>query len=164
MTPAARYLILFVSFLAINGWFYHLGAKHERNAGKAEKLEAVSRAIDQAADVARQDDAVATTHEEKREARRAVSKQLDKEIDKNVAANPAYFECGLDADGLREWNSANAGYLLDGAGQHDAGVSRLAPGGRWKIGHVVQEPQGNGGPVLRMPGSEPGQSGDHQKP
>lgn len=163
MSLSTKFLILLLTAGALFFGGYFLGKSDEREDQIAASAVAKDKTIEQAVEVAKKDDAVATGHEIKRETRRAVAKQLDKEIQQNVAANPAYFECGLDADGLRLWNSANAGHSLDGPGQHDAGVPRLAPGGGWKLGHAGKEPQGSGGPVSRMPGSESGQGrGDSQ--
>lgn len=86
-------------------------------AAKANQLDAVQRAIQQANEISEQDGQILATADITRAARRVAAKQLDQEIEKNVEANPAYLECGLDADGLRLWNTANAGDAADLPGQ-----------------------------------------------
>lgn len=164
MSLSTKLLILLLTHAVLLFGGYFLGKSDEREDQLAARAVAKDKVVEQAVEVAKKDDAVATGHEVKREARLAVAKQLDKEIQQNVAANPAYYECGLDADGLRLWNSANAGHSLDGTSQHDAGVPRLAPGGGWKLGHAGQEPQGSDRPVPRLPRSESLESGSDTQP
>lgn len=152
-------LALLIGALTLYGGSYYAGTIHATNACKAEKLGAVERAIEQANSIATEDAAMATYHEAKREIRSHFAKQLDKEIEKNVAANPGYFKCGLDADGLRKWNAANAGDSVESSGKRDAGLPGLAAGRRWQLGNAIQKPQGNDRSVLRVPGPESGKSG-----
>lgn len=123
--------------LALFGGGLWVGNHLAVQAAKAEKLDAVSRAIAQANDIARQDAEILATADIKRAARRVAAKQLDEEIAKNVEANPAYLQCGLDADGLRNWNAANAGYD-DLPGQRGYGLPAAALG-------QIGEPRGPGG-------------------
>lgn len=164
MSLSAKLLILLITAGALFFGGYFLGKSDEREETQVRQAKADKQAVKQATVTAQQDTAVSATQEQTRERIRTVYKIITKEVEKNVAKNPDYLRCGLDADGLRLWNDANAGNTLDSAAQRDAGLPGLAAGGRWKPGHPVQESPGNGGAVPGVPGAEPGQSGDHPQP
>ena len=84
---------------------------------------------------------VAQGFEGTRETVRTVYVTIEKEAKKNVEKNAdAYAGCGLDADGLRIWNAANAGdaeALRSGAA---SGVPGTGTGGIGQPGRLVPQP------------------------
>lgn len=144
-----------LSLIGSLGGGYWWGTHAQANADKAEKLASVTRAIEQANQVAVQDAEILAAADIKRANRRAIAQKLDEEIEKNVAANPAYSQCGLDADGLRLWNAANAGIEPDLPGQRGYG---LPPAALRQVGRqrsAPEKPQASDGPLPRMPGFLP---------
>lgn len=129
--------------LALFGGGLYTGNRLAHQSAKAEQLDAVQRAIEQSNQIAEQDAEILATADIKRAARRVAAKQLDQEIEQNVQANPAYLECGLDADGLRLWNAANAGMEAELPGQRGYGLSTDSPGKIGKAFRFSEKPQGN---------------------
>lgn len=115
-------LAALIAVLGVGSGSYWWGWSAKGNSVAAETLVSVSRAIEQANELAREDAEILATADVRREVRRVAMKQLDQEIEKNVAANPAYLECGLDAIGLRNWNLGNAGNAPDLPGERGYGL------------------------------------------
>lgn len=88
---------------------YAMGHRHASNACAAERLAALSRAITQAERLAREDAEVMAAHVEQAEQVRVVYRTITSEVKRYVDTHPDVARCGLDADGLRLWNAANAG-------------------------------------------------------
>lgn len=141
--------------IALFGGGLAAGDHLAEQAAKAEQLDAVQRAVAQANEIAGQDSEILATGDIKRATRRVAAKQLDQEIEKNVEANPSYLECGLDADGLRLWNAANAGFKPDLSGQRGYGLPQAAPGEVGKAWGFGAKPQGGDGSLPRVPGELP---------
>lgn len=158
---------LLIALLTAAGMFlggYFMGKSDEREDAQLRQLDAVQRAIGQAAEIASQDAEVSAGQEQSRERIRTVFRTITQEVEKNVAENPAYLRCGLDAVGLCWWNAANRGDSLDSAGQCDARLPGASGSGRWQLGRPFPQPRGSGAAVPRMPESEQGQGGGDQKP
>lgn len=135
------------------------GQKYQRNADEDEKLAAVTRAIEQANDVAEQDLWIATSTENRLQANAATFDRIQEETRRHVQNHPEYFACGLDADGLRLWNAANAGHIEDAPGQPDGGVSGRAVGIEWQAAGPGRQPQGSDAQLPRLQGPAPGTGG-----
>jgi uncharacterized protein YneF (UPF0154 family) len=157
-------LLVLLAYVAVFFVGYFHGKSVEREDTQVRQAKADKQAVKAAVVTAQKDATVSTGQEQSRETIRTVYRTITKEVEKNVAANPDYLRCGLDADGLRLWNDANAGNPLDGPGQRDAGLPGLAAGGRWKLGVTIPQPQGSGAKLPGLPGAEPGQGGDHPQP
>jgi hypothetical protein len=113
MNLAAPFLAPALLLAAVVG-VYQVG-KHQGDAAarqEAQAAQAVSlrRAIDQAAEIARQDAEILTTHEASAAGIRAVYRALTHEADLYALAH-VNLDCELDADGVRLWTAANAGTL-----------------------------------------------------
>lgn len=120
---------------------YWWGWSAKGNSVAADTLVSVSRAIEQANELAEQDAEILATADVRREKFRVAMKQLDQEIEKNVEANPSYLECGLDAVGLRNWNAGNAGIAPDLPGERGYGLPAATLGQNWQAVGLGQEPQ-----------------------
>lgn len=94
---------------------------------QAAIIDATQRAITQANALAAQDAQVSTQYEKARVEQRTVYKTITKERIKYVERHPD-VRCGLDVDGLRLWNAANAGDLHADTGQSADGAGGVAPG------------------------------------
>lgn len=133
--------------LALFGGGLYTGNRLTHQAAKADRLDAVQRAIEQANELASQDAEILATADVRREKLRVAMKQLDQEIEKNVEANPSYLECGLDAVGLLNWNAGNAGIAPDLSGERGYGLPAAATGRNWQAVGVGQEPQSSDRPI-----------------
>lgn len=138
LNPVA--LVLGLALFAGGLW---TGSHLMQIAAKAERLDAVQRAITQAEELARQDGEILATAAVTRATRTKAAKQLDQEIEKNVEANPAYRECGLDPDGLRLWNLGNAGVEAELPGQRRYGLPADTLRDLGKSGGASEKPQAN---------------------
>jgi hypothetical protein len=87
---------------------YHLGGKHADQACAARQAESLRRALAQAEAVAAQDREVLAGHEAAQVVTRSVFYRLGQEANRYALAHSDDV-CGLDADGVRVWDAANAG-------------------------------------------------------
>lgn len=111
--PQAALLRVALMALAAVGMYLlgqHDGRSNERQAAEAAQAISLRRAIDQAAEIARQDAEILTTHEASSAGIRAVYQALSHEANLYALAH-SHDPCGLDADGLLLWTAANAGTL-----------------------------------------------------
>ncbi|MDP1681065.1 MAG: hypothetical protein Q8L39_04745 [Burkholderiales bacterium] len=155
--------VALVAALALFAGGLWTGNHLANQAAKADRLDAVERAIVQANEIAREDAEILAAGDVKHAARRVAMKQLDEEIEKNVEANPAYLECGLDADGLRLWNAANAGYD-DLPGQRGYGLPAAPLGQVGKPRGAGEKPQGSDRSIPRLQSPVPGSADAIQQP
>jgi hypothetical protein len=91
--------------------------------------------------------------EASRERIRVVYIRLKEKVDENVKHNPAVNDCGLDADGLRNWNAANAGETPPVLQEPDYRLPSAASGQVWKVEGLVPQPHRGDGAVHAVPGS-----------
>lgn len=151
-------LVLLLLGTAVAG--YQSGARHARADCAADKLQAVQRAIDQAAAVARQDNAVLAAHEQARERIRTVFQPIRHEVIRYVqthtgAADPV---C-LDADGVRIWRDANSGDAAPASPRLDYTLPTAAAADFGPRLGSTGEPRRDGGAVPRMQGTPQGAGG-----
>lgn len=156
MSRSTLALVWLISLLFVGAAAYHYGAKHQRNADEAEKVMAITRAIDQANEVARQDFEIAFATENKLQSHATTFDRITEETRLHVQNHPEYFTCGLDADGLRLWNAANAGSLPDAPSQPDGGMPGGSAGDERKGGGPGRQPQAGDAVLPRMQGPAPG--------
>ena len=135
-----------VTFLVGVACGFDLGRGHSAQ----KELRATQTAINTANRVTTMTSAVATRHEIQREAQRQFEAHNHQETQRNVENNPAYRQCGLDADGLRLWNERNAG-VDAAAGQPDPALPHLALHLGWHAAGADPQPSGDYQPVSRMP-------------
>lgn len=153
-------LALLVFVVAVGAAGYRAGAVHASNACQAEKAEALTRAIEQANTIARQDAEVLGAHEQKRERIRAAFQPIREEVTRYVADHAGAADQCLDPDGLRIWRNANAGrvdppppakpdYTLPGPAAATLGAG----------GGPAGQPRAGGGVLSLVPRTAPGAGG-----
>ena len=101
--PAAYLYAAAVAFGFLGGWTVQ-GWRMD-----ADKVDAVQRAIQQQADIAAQDNEIATRFEAARVVMATRTRTIIEKVKDDVEAHPAQYECGLSGFGLCLWNHANAG-------------------------------------------------------
>lgn len=108
--------------------------------GKAREAS-VQRAIEQANDIARQDAEVSAGYEQSRIELRTVYKTIAKERITYVEKHADLRDCGLDADGLRLWNAANAGTLHADPGKPASATGRTTASAEREAPRFVGKPR-----------------------
>ncbi len=106
---------------------YNVGLHHEKTTEQVRTGQALEAAVvkhDQAASAGAAVEAKAADHAAATDA--AFTKITQKEV-VYVQKHPDSPACRLDADGVRLWQSANAGTDPDGTGQPDSQVPGSAP-------------------------------------
>lgn len=98
-------LAALLSLLASFGGGYWLGTDHCETSHEAKQFK-VMQEIQVAADKqAEEDNQIAQRYEGVREVVRTVYVQVKGKANENIEKNGGYADCGLDADGLRLYNS-----------------------------------------------------------
>lgn len=144
------WLALLIMALVIFGKGYDVGARHAREHAAAEQLEAVAQAHEQAAEIAKADLQTAQNYETARETVRTVYVKVKEKANANITKNPGYADCGLDADGLRLYNS-HPGRTEDSTGGADSRVSGSAGRDGWETVDGSAKQHGTIADVLRLP-------------
>lgn len=88
---------------------YGLGYKHAKTECVAGQVEAQTAAVVTANQENARRETIGASRETSREQIRVIYKTLQVQASETIADHPELNACGLDADGLREWNAANAG-------------------------------------------------------
>lgn len=134
--PTGRYLALAVLLSAVTYGIYWVGYRSGASATEqrlqAETLARVREAQASAAELRqRLADSESIAEDELRVAQQN-SRAVTREVVRYVARTPNLSECGLDADGLRLWASANSGtgFATGPAGGVNAGVPGAAAAGK----------------------------------
>lgn len=114
------------------------GLRYEANSRDAQTLRSVTVAHARAEKETARREQVAQRYEDTRETVRTVYVAIEKEGERNVEKNAdAYAACGLDADGLRIWNAANAGDAEALRGGAESAVPGTAASGIGALGRPV---------------------------
>lgn len=154
---------MLVAALALFGGGYKTGSHNADNAcvaGQAKGVKAAQTAANTETD---RREVIAAKRETSHEEIRVIYKTINRKADENVKQNPAYNTCGLDADGLREWNAANSGSASGVPGEPYLSLHRAATGQvREATGPAFQSPRGDGD-VQGLPG-QAGETGSVQQP
>ncbi|MDP3425484.1 MAG: hypothetical protein Q8S32_17220 [Burkholderiaceae bacterium] len=150
-------LALLVFVVAVGALGYKAGYRHAENACAADKAAALTRAIEQAAAIARQDAEVLGAHEQQLERTRTVFQTIREEVTRYVANHAGAADQCLDSDGLRLWRAANAGSAEAAAPpQPDYSLPGPAAATLGTRGGPAGQPRAGGGAVSRLPGKAPG--------
>jgi len=98
-------IALLLGLIASHSTAYYYGGENRENAIKAEQLEATNKAIVQADEQAVKDNQIVKFVEVEKEVIKNVYIKVRDKVNENIDKNPVYSECGLDADGLRLYNT-----------------------------------------------------------
>jgi len=98
-------IAILLGLIASHGTAYYYGGENRENAIKAEQLEATNKAIAQADEQAVKDNQIVKFVEVEKEVIKNVYIKVRDKVNENIDKNPVYSECGLDADGLRLYNT-----------------------------------------------------------
>ncbi|MDD2722203.1 MAG: hypothetical protein PHH47_12945 [Gallionella sp.] len=161
MNPWAMLGILIVA-LALFGGGYKAGSHNADNACVAGQAKGVQAAQATANTETSRREVIAAKRETSREEIRVVYKTIKDKADENVKQNPAYSTCGLDADGLRQWNAANSGSAQGVSGEPYLSMHRAATGQVWAASGSAEQPHRSDGDVQGLPG-QAGEAGGVRK-
>jgi hypothetical protein len=152
------WLTLLIAALVIFGKGYDTGSRHAREHAAAQQLEAVAEAKEQAAEQAETDQQTAENYEVARERVRTVFVKIKEQAHDNINKNPDYDQCGLDADGLRLYNSHPGGAENPASGADSAVPGSTGLAGRQTVNDFEQQ-LGAVTDVLRLPAAPQGAIG-----
>lgn len=153
-------LVALLILSAVAAYAYRTGHRHATTECEAEKAASVQRAWNQWAEQARQDAELSATQEQSRARIETTFRHLREAVH---ARNYVIPDCGLPADGLRDWNAANGGGAAEApAGQPDGAVRSPPAGGIGQADGSGRQPSGGGGDVSPVPGpaTRPGEVGN----
>lgn len=122
-----------IAALSLFGSGYYLGDEHATNACAAEKLEAAVDQGEAVVEQAKEDHKIEENHEVAREKVRIVYIKIKEKARANIDKNPGYAHCGLDADGLRLYNSRP-----NAAAPPATGVDSTVPGSAGSDGRPIE--------------------------
>lgn len=150
------WLALLISVLALTGTGFHYGYKYAKADTAKQEQAAQIIADKQAEKQAKDDRETEETFEEARETVRTVYIKVREKANENIVNNPDYHECGLDADGLRLYNTKPATAGADTVGGADSTLPGSASGNQRTAGYDTAQQPGARGAVLRVPGEAQG--------
>lgn len=151
----AFWLGVLLAAMALFGSGYAAGSKHASSACSASQAKAHQAAQAKADEITTHREQVAQQRENSREQIRVVYRTIQEKANENIQNNAAAYDCGLDADGLRSWNAANAGDSAPVRSEPDYGLSGTAASQVWKVDGLVPQPHRVDGVVHAVPGSAP---------
>lgn len=151
----AFWLGVLLAAMALFGSGYAAGSKHSSSACSASQAKAQQAAQVKADEINTHREQVAQQRETSREQIRVVYRSIQEKANENIQNNAAAYDCGLDADGLRSWNAANAGDPAPMHGEPDYGLSGTATSHVWQVDGLVPQPHRVDGVVHAVPGSTP---------
>ena len=146
------WLALIVSVLALTGTGFHYGFKYAKADTAKEQQAAQIIADEQSKKQAHADRETEKTFEAARETVRTVYIKVREKANENIINNPDYRECGLDADGLRFYNTKPATAGADAVGSINGGLPGSATRNQWQAGYDLAQQHRARGTVLRVPG------------
>jgi len=147
-----RLLGLLLAALALFGGGYKMGDHNATNAcvaGQAKGVQAAQTAANTESD---RREVIAAKREDSHEKIRVVYKTIKDKADENVKQNPAYNTCGLDADGLRQWNAANSGSTESVQLEPYLSLHRAATGQIWDASGSAEQSHRGDGVIQPVPG------------
>lgn len=153
----AFWLGVLLAAMALFGSGYAAGSKHASSACIAKQSQAQQAAQAKADETTARREAVAQQREVSREQIRIVYRSLKEKADET----PVATDCGLDADGLRIWNAANAGATAPVLGEPDYRLPSAATGTIWPVERFAAKPFGGDGAVQPMPRPDEQAAGVH---
>ncbi|MEW5904800.1 MAG: hypothetical protein AB1722_10720, partial [Pseudomonadota bacterium] len=141
------WLVALLLALGLFGAGYAAGSKHASSECIASQAQAQQDAQAQIDETNTRREEVANERETSREQIRIVYRTIkEKAHETSVAA-----DCGLDADGLRLWNAANAGKATPMRGQPDGRVPGTATGAIGEAAGSAGQPHRGDGAVQPVP-------------
>ena len=149
-----RILALVLLLLAGIGFGYVQGITRESDRRDAQELQRTRDGIAAADKESTRREALGSAREAKRETIRVVYRTIKEKTDENIKSNAvAYAACGLDADGLRQWNAANAGAAAPVPGEPDYTLPAAAARQVGQLGGLARQPHRGDGAGGTVPGS-----------
>ena len=148
-------LAALLSLVTAGIWFGVVqGLNYESNRRDAQELQRTRDGIAAADKESARREALGSAREVKRETIRVVYRTIKEKADENVKSNAAaYAACSLDADGLRQWNAANAGAAATVPGEPDYTLPAAAARSVWQPEGSAAQPHRGDGALRAMPGS-----------
>lgn len=153
MSLIARLLAALAAIAALFIGGYLLGKSDGRIDCMAAQAQAQQAAQAKTDEINTRREQVVQSREVSRERIRVVYRTIKEKVDENVKNKPAVNSCGLDADGLRMWNAANAGYTAPVPGEPDYGLPGATSGQIGRIDGLVPQSRRVDGAVHTVPGS-----------
>lgn len=150
------WLALLISVLTLTGTGFHYGFKYAKADTAKEQQAAQIMADRQAEKQEKADRETEETFEAARETVRTVYIKVREKANENIVNNPDYHECGLDADGLRLYNTKPETAGADTVGGADSSLPGSATGDQRTAGYDTAQQPGARGAVLRVPGEAQG--------
>jgi len=132
---------------------YGLGHKHAKTECVAGQVEAQRAAVAAATKEDVRREAIGTARETSREQIRVIYKTIREQASETIADHPELNACGLDADGLRVWNTANAGEAAPLPGEPYLELHRAATREIGQPGGSADQSYRGDGAVQPVPGS-----------
>lgn len=140
---------------------YGLGHKHAKTECMAGQVEAQTAAVVAANQESARRETIGAARETSREHIRVIYKTIREQASETIADHPEFNTCGLDADGLREWNAANAGETTPLPGEPYLEMHRAATREISQPGGSADQPHRGDGAVQPVPGSADKTGGLH---
>ena len=134
---------------------YQVGHEQESAACKLRQTQAQQAGQAKADEITGKREQLAQGREIMREQIRVVYRTIKEKADENIQHNTGAYTCGLDADGLQQWNAANAGRAAETM-RSEPGytMSGAATGQVGQIGGFAAKPYRGDGAVQPVPGSD----------
>lgn len=149
-----RILALLLLALACGGFGYVQGVSRESDRRDAAELKQTRLDVVAADKESARREKIGARRETAREAIRVVYRTIKEKADENIKNNAAaYAACGLDADGLREWNAANAGEAAPVPGEPDYRLPSASARKVGQFGGLIGQPRRSDGAGGAVPGS-----------
>lgn len=139
--------------LALFSGGYGLGAKHAKTECVAGQAKAQTTAVVSANTESARRETIGAARETSREHIRVIYKTIREQASETIADHPELNACGLDADGLRLWNTANTGETAPVSGEPYLSMHRAATREIGQPDGSVSEPHRGDGTGSSVPGS-----------
>jgi len=146
-----RVLALLLLALACIGFGYVQGVTRESDRRDAQELHSIRAGVAAADKESTRREAVGAAREVVREKIRVVYRTIKEKVNVYIDTH-ANVDCGLDADGLRLWNAANAGAAAPVPGEPDYSLPGAAARQVGQLGGLAGQPHRGDGAGGAMPG------------
>ena len=147
-----RILAVVLLALACIGFGYVQGLSRESDRRDAQELQRTRAGIAAADKESTRREALGSAREVTRETIRVVYRTIKEKVNVYIDTRGS-VDCGLDADGLRLWNAANAGAAAPLPGEPDYTLPAAAARSVWQPEGSAAQPHRGDGALRAMPGS-----------
>ena len=147
-----RVLAVLLLVLACIGFGYVQGVARESDRRDAQALQQTRAGVAAADKESTRREAVGAQREVTREKIRVVYRTIKEKVNVYVDTHSG-VDCGLDADGLRLWNAANAGAAAPLPGEPDYTLHGAAARQIGQLGGLAGQPHRGDGAGGAVPGS-----------